>query len=351
MKYYHLFIILVVLVFMQSCGGGSGVENTPSESTGADFSLLNSIPVDQTVLLNIPTYDGSGQVVHPDVIIKDHQFKMAITPYAYSDLDLENPSFYVSDDGINFQPPPGLENPIIDHPNNGYNDDPDLIYNVRSNQYYIYYNETPYNSNTHKRDRQYLSLLSSSDTIDWTDKRVLAFNFGAKDPFVVSPAVIVSNGTYYLFHVEIDTANDHYCGVSDPHQHTISVFTSPDGLSWDKSNDTGIAINLPPNFNPWHLNVIQNGSKFYMLVNGYEGAFCNNHNLYMAVSDDLIHWNFIQKPLIRASKELYNSRIIYRSAGVINGDDLFIYFSFETYGRKWLLGLKHMSLKNILGGS
>jgi len=68
---------------------------------------------------------------------------MTITPYAFSDVDLENPSFYISSNGIDFQPPTGGVNPLVFNPSNGYNDDPDLVFDPRSGQYYIYYNETP----------------------------------------------------------------------------------------------------------------------------------------------------------------------------------------------------------------
>ena len=337
-------IVTVALLFaLVGCGGGSssGGDNPPPPPSGADFSQLNAIPVGGSRLLSVATYDGSGQVVHPDVIVKDGRFLMTITPYAFSDLDLENPSFYISNDGINFQPPEGGVNPLVYNPPHGYNDDPDLVFDPRSGLYYIYYNETPSNYN-----KQYLDLLQSPDLLNWSHRRLTEFRTSGSDPFIVSPAVMISGGNYFMFHVEIDTDNQHSPNtcVPDPHKHQIRVMISQDGVTWDKHKDEGIDIDMPSDFNPWHMNIVQGNGHFYMLVNGYHRGFCDRHNLYLAVSDDLTHWHFVPQPIVTAGKDFYNSKIIYRSAAVVNGDDMYVYFSFYTYDHRWLLGVKHISL-------
>ncbi len=337
-----------VAFVMNGCGGGtSSDESHASSASGANFSQLETIPVGESLLLNIPTYDGSGQVVHPDVIANNGRFVMTITPYAFSDVDLENPSIYVSSDGLNFQPPEGTANPLIYNPPNGYNDDPDLVFDPRSGTYYIYYNETPSDY-----DKQYLDLLESPDLVSWTHLRLAEFRTNAKEPFIVSPAIVIAYGTYFMFHVEIDTdAANHSPNVckNDPHKHQIRVMFSSDGIGWDKHKDEGIDIDMPSDFNPWHLNIVEGNGRYYMLVNGYRRGFCDRHNLYLAISDDLAHWHFIPQPIVTAGKDFYNSKIIYRSAALINGDDMYVYFSFYTYDHRWLLGVKRISL-SALGG-
>ncbi len=342
------YLTTVVISFtLLGCGGASsGDGNVSITSSEVDFSLLSNIPVGGSIVLNIPTYDGSGQVVHPDVIVKDNRFIMTITPYAFSNLDLENPSIYVSNDGITFQPPEGVTNPLIFNPPNGYNDDPDIVFDPKSGNYFIYYNETPKDY-----DVQYLDLLQSSDLVNWTHRRLTEFRTKASDPFIVSPSIVISNGTYFMFHVEIDTdakAHSPKVCTRDPHKHLIRVMLSQDGVNWDKHQDVGIEIDTPSNFNPWHMNIVQAKGKFYMLVNGYRNGFCDNHNLYLAVSDDLIHWHFVQQPIVTAGKDFYDSKIIYRSAAVINGDDMYVYFSFYRYDNRWMLGVKHISLSAFM---
>ena len=68
--------------------------------------------------LNIPTYDGSGQGVHPDVYYNangwnGYRYWMAVTPYPGGNAAYENPSIVVSNDNVNWIVPPGLSNPIV----------------------------------------------------------------------------------------------------------------------------------------------------------------------------------------------------------------------------------------------
>src|SRR4051812_24550095 len=67
-------------------------------------------------LLSIPTYDGSGQGVHPDILYLDpplngKRFMMAFTPYPYYNARLENPSVLLSNNGVDFAEPVPGENP------------------------------------------------------------------------------------------------------------------------------------------------------------------------------------------------------------------------------------------------
>src|SRR5256885_11351623 len=55
--------------------------------------------------LVIPTYDGSNQATHPDVLLERDDsgaphLTMAMTPYPYSDEHFENPCLLVSGDGM-----------------------------------------------------------------------------------------------------------------------------------------------------------------------------------------------------------------------------------------------------------
>jgi len=339
----ELFVITIVSIFIMGCEDKK--EKTPSL---ADFSQLQKIKVNETKLLNIPTYDGSGEVVHPDIMIKDREFKMAITPYASSNLDLENPSYYISGNGIDFHPPKGLENPLVGKPKSGYNDDPDIIYNDKTKEYYIYYNETPFDEKSRTWDRQYLNLLTSKNSVDWKNQKLITFDFKRGDPFIVSPSIVVKDSIYHMFFIHIDNVNDHYCNAQDPHKHQIEEMISKDGLHWDKSKINNVDISLPKDFNPWHMNIIEDSGRYYMLVNGYEHSFCNNHSLYLAYSDNLKDWNFVEKPLIKPSESLYNSRNIYRSAAVIDGDDLYIYFSFYRFDKTWGVAIKRVSIEDTI---
>jgi hypothetical protein len=102
--------------------------------------------------LQIPTYDGSGQAVHPSVIDFQNEYGldswggyrywMVLTPFPYSQDRFENPSLFASHDGCTWIVPPEISNPL-DRASGGWDkgflNDPDMIYNPDTNQLWIYY--------------------------------------------------------------------------------------------------------------------------------------------------------------------------------------------------------------------
>ncbi len=108
--------------------------------------------------LDTPTYDGSGQVVHPSLIDfwlefglpswGGYRFWMGITPYPHGDDAFENPSLLVSQDGLHWTFPQGLKNPLdkkpgtrYSHPAN-YNSDPELIFDPVRNCLVLFWRES-----------------------------------------------------------------------------------------------------------------------------------------------------------------------------------------------------------------
>jgi hypothetical protein len=102
--------------------------------------------------LEIPTYDGSGQVVHPSVIDvwneygiprwSGYRYWMVLTPYPYSQDRYENPSLYASNDGLNWVVPQNITNPLdtaYGGWDKGFLFDPEMVYNPDTDQIWIYY--------------------------------------------------------------------------------------------------------------------------------------------------------------------------------------------------------------------
>ena len=102
--------------------------------------------------INLSTYDGSGQVVHPSVVDFKNEYGletwagfrywMVITPYPYENDATENPCLYCSTDGLKWQVPQGIVNPLDAAQGGwekGFNNDPDMIYNPKEDKLFIYY--------------------------------------------------------------------------------------------------------------------------------------------------------------------------------------------------------------------
>jgi hypothetical protein len=135
-----------------------------------DFTEDQSIPYlgvglqNADTNLNIPTYDGSGQTVHPSLVYFEDSFGgwkywMVITPYADSNNQLENPSIVVSNDGNMWVEPDGITNPVDFATGNSFNSDPALIYD--GNKFLLYYRVV--NNNLYDE----IKLKTSDNGIDW----------------------------------------------------------------------------------------------------------------------------------------------------------------------------------------
>lgn len=121
-----------------------------------------------------PTYDGSGQTVHPSVVDMVHEtgepfrgfrFWMAITPYADSNDQLENPCILVSNHGWEWQEPQGINNPLdqpvggpAGSPDGGYNSDTELAWDPEGERFILYW----------RRAFEKLHAAESVDGIHWT---------------------------------------------------------------------------------------------------------------------------------------------------------------------------------------
>ena len=103
------------------------------------------MPFDQFTPLDIATYDGSGQVVHPDYAATPagafgRPFHLAITPYPYGNASFENPSLFEGNRRDQWAVSNGVTNPIV-RPNAGYLSDPDLVYVPERGELRLYYRQ------------------------------------------------------------------------------------------------------------------------------------------------------------------------------------------------------------------
>ena len=138
---YFLILQTGMMFFLSGCSVYKG-----SNTLYLD-ALMKALPND--TILKIKTYDGSGMVVHPDILyaednLKKGEFYLSLTPYPRFNDSLENPCIYKSIDGINFNESYSGLNPLVPTPKNykknlNHNDDPDIFYDSRKKLYRIIY--------------------------------------------------------------------------------------------------------------------------------------------------------------------------------------------------------------------
>ncbi|MFQ6048502.1 MAG: hypothetical protein ACE5K7_03985 [Phycisphaerae bacterium] len=249
--------------------------------------------------LDIPTYDGSGYVIHPDVLIfqqpwHGHTMWMAATPYRCADY--ENPSIFVSEDGIQWVVPEGLTNPLVPDPNPeepaDCNSDTDIVYDPGTDTLHVYYREWLKSIWTVRIRR-----LSSADGVVWSGPvTVMTLSF-TED--AISPAVIRRPDDWAMW-------ARHGAGG-------VALRSSSDGLNW--SEPVLFDIPLPSGFSVWHLDVtcVPQFQSYWALINTVP-----YQNLYLAFSRDGLTWRTYEEPVLSPGPpgswdedHIYRSSLIY----------------------------------------
>ena len=275
---------------------------------------LPELPAGRFFRLDIPTYDGSGQAVHPSMLVQDKspRFVLSFTPYTDTDDHVENPSIVVSDDGLNFrEEKPGL-NPLVPAPEKDHNDDPELFYS--NGKYGILYLETM------RPEKQSLILLESTDRIHW-EKRVIHEEPLDQESglFMLSPKYIEKDGLSYLFYVNRDASGGY----------RIEYVTGKDVYSLDFAHRKTVTVSGLKEL-PWHLDIIlhqqraggqcsDKGDDWYLLLTtARDSEKDSRYTLRIARSQDLVNWQMDQDFAVPDC---------YRSSGFIKDGVMYLYIS------------------------
>src|SRR4051794_18672750 len=153
---------------------------------------VDDVPIGVVRAIHPPTYESSGQMVHPDYVRTPaegflYPDPLALTPYPYGNPDFENPSVFVAEGRPDqWTLEQGAANPIA-HPSAGYLSDPDILYDPSARELRLYYRQA---------DRDNVILLTrSADGVQWSAP-VEVLRRPSHE--VVSPAVVRRGPTEWL---------------------------------------------------------------------------------------------------------------------------------------------------------
>lgn len=296
--------------------------DVPVNVVGGNAVLADSrglVRISEPVRLTIPTYDGSGQAVHTSVVhisgVKGfangwhgYKFWMAFTPYPHGDASYENPSIVASNDGVTWEVPPGLVNPVVPAPPVSNNSDPHLEYDYQNDQLVLFW-QTNGDGRWHRKD--------SKDGATWGPTRDLVGMIGTSSSFV----------------------------KPDYRKRQWINFSANDRPYRLESMDDGVTFSSPqrlrtPTLGVYgHLWVGLDGNGWHMLLQSApRNRYYADSDLLYGHSRDGFNWRTFAQPVLGRSLGVERGLSIYRSSMCNVGDFYRVYYSALDTDATWHLG-------------
>lgn len=325
-------------VAVSACTAGDGLE---------DFGLSPTLtaPLSPAIPLTIPTPDGSGQAVHPDVVWfprgwRGWAYWMAFSPYRGARTKEENPSIVVSQDGMNWQVPAGLVNPVLSPPREtgAYNSDPDLSYDAANDRLVLLNREMRGKFNV-------VSALFSTDGVRWSPPREL---FRRPNHGMISPAMVwVAAGKPLVWYVDAGTGKCKKRTTQVMRQEAVGadpLSSAEPAIGWAPPRPAGLA---QPGQVIWHLDVtwIEARREFWAVYPAYPVGDCGANDLFIARSGDGLKWTTYTVPLLRHEALDWTRQTLYRASLIYDPprDVVRVFFSAAAAGDRWRLGYAEFS--------
>lgn len=242
----------------------------------------------------IPSPDptsADGEMTHPCVVYTPEKWNgyyywMGVTPYTASSDQYEDPIIVASNDGITWEVPAGLVNPLDDQPGGTiYNSDTHLIFGPDNKLYLFWRYLNTSGSASGSEERMY--LRTSSDGVTWTPKQ-LVYQSDMTVRRILSPSFYYINGVWHMWGIDIVSTKRVV--------YTTSTSLTPG--SW--ATPQNCTVSLPSGRYPWHLFVGRVGDQWVALLNDTDNAGNsgrNGDNILMSSVDGLI-WDVATTPAV-----------------------------------------------------
>lgn len=304
------------LLLTCSCSGGDEAPLAPPAPppTVHDFaSELRAAIVEPVRRLEIPTYDSTGENVHPDILrfaAPWHGWRcwMLFTPYKGSNVSLENPSVVASDDCLAWQVPDGVRNPFVQPPALAYNSDPDHALDPGLGEVV----------SLHRVVTDRMNRIFISTTADGRVRTRPQLAFEESNHHAVSPALVISaDRVGRIWYVDAGGGcNYGWSQVKLRTAHPTAGQSLRDA-TWSSPENVDL---YQPGYVVWHLDVLQlPGSQGYLaLYAAYPstgpGVRCSNDDDFLAWSPDGRKWHTFHAPILWRGMEGLGLASLYRGS-------------------------------------
>lgn len=252
-----------------------------------------------------------------------YRYWMALTPYADSNDDLENPAILVSNDNVTWTPPFGAPDPLDYIFGTNWNADTELVMDDtgRLHCFWRYWDNAAATGTLMRR--------TTTDGIHWTPREVC--NVGV-DHNWTSPGIVLHDGTWHAWVERTGT----------PKQ--IAYLTAPDPLGPWSAAATCTLNGFPSGREPWHLGVTRWRGQWWMAVSdGFVGSTGSNGRILVGRSNDGLNWNMSAHVIGQAPAGAFDSDVLYRPTLYIEGDVAHLWYGAST-GGGWRIGYTTLPL-------
>ena len=258
-----------------------------ADSPTAPSPARDPKPAPALRVIQLATYDGFGQAVHPDVAVTPAgwggaRFHLVVTPYPFGATQYENPSVYEGNDPVSWSVNAEETNPIA-RPSAGHLSDPALVFVPESNELWMYYRQAA--------DSNRIWLTRSSDGVRWGTPSVVAI---VPNHALISPSVVErAPGTWEMWSVNggISGCN----GAST----VVERRTSRDGITWTPPSRVDVPVPISGH-SVWHIAVtwIPVERQYWAVFNVKAAGTCATSAVFLATSPDGVKWRTAGAPLL-----------------------------------------------------
>ena len=279
--------------------------------------------------LYIPTYiNSNNHAVHPRVIYdKEEKFGypwiMAFTPYSFMNDITENPSIVVSENGVDWFVPEGLENPIVGkhvEPKTHFSD-PDIF--INGDIIELWYRQSDKNTKLSRILRR-----KSTDLLNWTDEEII-FDYGTGGYGFGAPTMVLLNGEYNIYYkTNMYLNNDLYVLRKST---DLINWTEPEMIYFDYGDEWN-------NYNAWHVEINYIDGKFYALNMAYPSIDGTDAVLFAFQSEDGINFTNPIK-VIETTENGFDNKNIYKSTFAIKDNNIWLFYSAFNDKKESYIGL------------
>lgn len=280
--------------------------------------------------LDIPTYEHSGQIVHPHVLFfaepfLGYHYLMVMTPYPYSNRMYENPSILGSQDGILWEVPVGVVNPVsgvpVDVMDGGHYSDPFLLPRGDTLELWFRHTMPRYIDGEYVQDSMHNRIYrtTSQDLIHWSPLETVFDCADGIDTFM-SPVVMHDGSVYRLWYANY---------------YSVLYYTeSADLIHWTprerlQSNLGGFGI--------WHHDIMFTGELYEALLLSADFGNEPRFRLFYTTSYDGIHFEPGRELVPGKISPALEGMTAYKSTFVRQNGMYQIYLSVFTRDSEWKL--------------